>query len=119
MRPTLKSFGLTLLLVCSTPLCLQKGYANAVPAPANSGKSTILAQATPPQDRKAEGDRLNNEGEQLRQRGQFRAALEKYQQALAIVKAIGEQEVEGVILNNIGLTYHGLEKYSEALELYQ
>jgi CHAT domain-containing protein/tetratricopeptide (TPR) repeat protein len=79
--------------------------------------SSAFAQTT--QDRKAESIRLNNEGEQLRQRGQFRAALEKYQQALAIVKAISEREVEGVILNNIGLVYDSLGQNSKALKLYQ
>lgn len=59
-----------------------------------------VAQTT--QDRKAEAVRLNNEGQKLRQKSQYREALEKYQQALVIVRAIGERQGEGATLNNLG-----------------
>jgi tetratricopeptide (TPR) repeat protein len=45
--------------------------------------------------------------------------LEKYQQALVIVREIGERLGEGVVLNNIGEVYNNLGQYPKALEFYQ
>jgi len=111
MRPTLNSIGFVMLLVCSTTIALC--------IPAMNERSTVLAQATPPQDRKAESIRLNNEGQELQQKGQYREALEKLQKALLIVRAIRERQGEGAILNNIGLVYNSLGQYPKALEFYQ
>jgi len=73
--------------------------------------SLLPAVAQTTQDRRAEAIKLNNEGQQLRQRGEFRAALIKYEQALIIVREIGERQGEGVILNNIGFIYDSLGQY--------
>jgi CHAT domain-containing protein/Flp pilus assembly protein TadD len=78
-----------------------------------------FAQSQNVQDRKAEGDRLNQEGIQLYNKGQLKAALEKFQQALAIRKEVGDRSGEGTTLNNIGLVYDSLGQYLKALEYYQ
>lgn len=46
--------------------------------------STALAQTAVREDRQAEADRLFQQGIQQHQRGQFREALQFWQQALAI-----------------------------------
>jgi tetratricopeptide (TPR) repeat protein len=45
--------------------------------------------------------------------------LEKFQQALVIVREIGDKANEGVTLNNIGAVYENLGEYPKALEFYQ
>lgn len=79
--------------------------------------SPAVAQTTP--DRRAEAIRLNNEGKRLRRQGQYREALPKFQQALVIVRKIGERQGEGTTLNNIGFIYDRLGQYPQALEFYQ
>jgi tetratricopeptide (TPR) repeat protein len=67
-----------------------------------------FAQTQNVQDRKAQGDKLNQEGLQLLNKGQLKAALEKFQQALAIRKEVGDRAGEGRTLNNIGGVYASL-----------
>ncbi len=87
--------------------------------PVNGKFEHLVVQAQTTQDRKAEAERLNNEGLQLLNKSQFREGLEKFQQALVIVREIGERKGEGTILNNIGLVYYNLGQYPKALEFYQ
>ena len=65
----------------------------------------LTAQTQTTQQRRDEAIRLNNVGVQQLRKGQFREALETFQQALAIVKEIGEKEGKGAILDNIGKVY--------------
>jgi hypothetical protein len=69
---------------------------------------SLVVQAQTTQGRRAEALRLNKEGLQLFNRSQFREALAKFQQALVIVKELGERKGEGSILNNIGNVYLSL-----------
>ncbi|MBD2128996.1 tetratricopeptide repeat protein [Microcoleus sp. ZQ-A2] len=111
MHYRLKSLSLataTLLLSLFTPLL-----------PLTLKFEPLAAQAQTTQDRKAEAQRLNQEGLQLVNKGQFREALEQFQKALVIVKEIGERLSEGQILDNIGDVYRNLEQYPKALEFYQ
>ncbi|GAB4194382.1 MAG: hypothetical protein Fur006_40060 [Coleofasciculaceae cyanobacterium] len=98
----------TLLLAVTYPLL-----------PLTSHLAPLPAQAQTAQDRKAQALRLNKEGLQQLNRGQFREALEKFQEALVIVREIGDRENEGTLLNNIGTAYHSLNQYPQALESYQ
>ena len=161
MRLRLKSVGLA-MLVCSTAICWQKGYANAFgfstlngrsPAQAQSSpsgkvrtsavdlratsdrfltsfkllnstsatsksinsKSLIAAeQATDP--RKAEADRLLQQGIQQYQISQFEAALQSWQQALRIYQELKDRKGEGNALNNLGNAYYSLGNYGKAIE---
>ncbi|MDY6804272.1 MAG: tetratricopeptide repeat protein [Cyanobacteriota bacterium] len=81
--------------------------------------SVVQAQEETREDRKKEVVRLNNEGLQLLNTGRVREALENFQQALVIVREIGDLQGEGVILNNIGLAYDNLSNYDRALEFYE
>ncbi|MEP0858063.1 tetratricopeptide repeat protein [Trichocoleus sp. DQ-U1] len=87
--------------------------------PLTSNFEPLVVQAQTTQDRNAKAKRLNEEGLQQLDRGQFREGLEKFQQALAINREIGDRKGEGVSLNNIGLAYNNLDRYPKALEFYQ
>ena len=112
-RKPSRSTAHSCLLLCF--LCLPFPIFNGSLLIFNS--TPALAQTT--QDRKEEAFRLNNEGQQLAQQGQFRVALEKFQQALAITQEIGNRPGEGVILNNIGEIYAILGLYPQAIEFCQ
>jgi CHAT domain-containing protein/tetratricopeptide (TPR) repeat protein len=51
--------------------------------------------------------------------GRYGEALEHYDQALAILRAVGDRAGEGVTLNNIGGVYEAQGRYGEALEHYE
>ncbi|MBE9126785.1 MULTISPECIES: CHAT domain-containing protein [unclassified Coleofasciculus] len=108
MRDTLKHLTLvtaTSLLLLNLPLPLTKASAQA-PAPTYEEKIT-------------EGAYLNQEGWQLLEYSQFPAALEKFQQALAIFKQYDAKEHEGQSFDNIGTVYLRMGDYSKALEFFE
>jgi tetratricopeptide (TPR) repeat protein len=77
----------------------------------------VLAQT---QDaRRAEADRLLQQGLEQYQTSQFQAALQSWQQALEIYREIGDRAGEGTILSNIGNVYADQGQYPQALESYQ
>ncbi|HBE60525.1 MAG TPA: Fis family transcriptional regulator [Cyanobacteria bacterium UBA11149] len=80
-------------------------------------KSEVLAQN--PDGRKAEADRLNEEGIEQYNTSQFGEALKSWQAALTIYQEIKDRGGEGAALANIGLAYHSLGNYSKAIEYYQ
>ena len=84
-------------------------------------RMSLLAQAQEEksQEQRDEALRLNEEGLQLLQTGQFREALEKFEQALVLVREIRERQGEGVILNSIARVYKNLGKYKEVLSYLQ
>ncbi|MEO1347697.1 MAG: tetratricopeptide repeat protein, partial [Cyanobacteria bacterium J06635_15] len=87
----------------------------AVMAPSQS-KSQTLAQAD---ERQAEADRLFQQGIQQHQTSQFQAALESWQQALAIYRAIGSRQGEAISLGGLGLAYDSLSDYPRAIDFHQ
>ncbi|KAM3100108.1 tetratricopeptide repeat protein [Phormidesmis sp. 146-12] len=109
MRPLLKSAGLAIaaLLLCWSP-------GTIVP----SALFPASAQTSTTQDRKAEADRLYQEGFRQYQTSQFQAALATWQKELVIRREIGDRSGEGTTLNNIGSVYQELGQYLKALELY-
>lgn len=50
---------------------------------------------------------------------QYMKALDFYQQALAIIRRVGDRESEGATLNNIGGVNISLERYTDAMKAYQ
>ncbi|ACC84966.1 CHAT domain-containing protein [Nostoc punctiforme] len=82
-------------------------------------QTTLTAQAQTTQERKDEALRLNRLGVQQFNKGQFQEALKTFEQALAIVKQIGNTADEGTTLNNIGEIYRNLGEYAKALDFYQ
>jgi CHAT domain-containing protein/lipopolysaccharide biosynthesis regulator YciM len=73
-------------------------------------------QAQTIQDRKAEADRLFNQGNQQFQISQLEAAFQSWQQALTIYREIKDQQGEGNSLGNLGIAYYSLGKYDKAIE---
>ena len=76
------------------------------------------AQAQITQDRKAEADRLFQQGNQQFQISQFEAAFQSWQQALTIYREIKDRLGEGAALGNIGNAYYSLSKYEKAIAFY-
>ena len=76
-----------------------------------------LAETT--QDRKAEADRLFNQGNQQFQISQFGAAIESGQQALQIYREIHDRQNEGKALGNLGIAYSNLGNNAKAIEYTQ
>ncbi len=74
----------------------------AIGLPLTSISSALAEQNQSQQSAAAE--KLNQEGLNLAGKGDFSAALAKYQQALAAYKAIGDRLNEGTVLGNICLT---------------
>jgi tetratricopeptide (TPR) repeat protein len=66
--------------------------------------------------RKAEADRLLQQGIQQYESRQFQAAIQSWEQALAICRAIGDRKGEGIILGVLGTTYGSLGNYAKAID---
>jgi CHAT domain-containing protein/Tfp pilus assembly protein PilF len=79
----------------------------------------VFAQAQTNQERKNLALRLNKFGLEQFNTGQFREALETFEQALVILRRIGDQEGEGTVLSNIGGVYNNLGQYPDALKYYE
>ncbi|MEG4859253.1 CHAT domain-containing protein [Microcoleus sp. K1-B6] len=76
-----------------------------------------IAQTT--DARKAEGDRLMQQGQQQYQTSQFPAALNSWQQALQIYRALKNRRGEGGALGILGLAYLSLGNDAKAIEYSQ
>lgn len=85
--------------------------------PAPFSAPPALAQTSA--DRKAEADRLIEQGIQQAQTSQFQAAIESWQQSLVIYKEIGDRQGEAASLGYLGNAYNSLGQYQKAIELYQ
>ncbi|MBD2208718.1 tetratricopeptide repeat protein [Nostoc linckia FACHB-104] len=81
------------------------------------GELRVLAQTST--DRKAEADRLFQQGIEQYQTSQFEAALKSWQQALIIYRQIKDRKGEGNALNNLGLAYYALGDYTKAIDYHQ
>ncbi|NMF59061.1 CHAT domain-containing protein [Pseudanabaena yagii] len=74
------------------------------------------AQAQTTQARKAEADRLLQQGIQQCKTGQCEAAMQSFQNALNIYREIKDRRGEGKALGNLGIAYDALGKYDKAIE---
>src|SRR5919202_1675719 len=74
----------------------------------------VLAQT--PDSRKAEADRLFQQGLEQYQTSQFEAALQSWQQALTIYRQIKDRQREGWVLGGLGLAYNSLGDYAQAID---
>ena len=77
----------------------------------------VLAQTT--EARKAEADRLLQQGMQQFQKGQFKAALQSWEQLLQIYREIKNRAGEGRTLGSMGNAYRFLGDYNKAIDFYQ
>jgi CHAT domain-containing protein len=67
----------------------------------------------------AEGDRLFQQGLQQYQTSQFQTALNSWQQALQIYRALKNRLGEGAALGNLGSAYGSLGNYAKAIDYAQ
>jgi CHAT domain-containing protein/tetratricopeptide (TPR) repeat protein len=79
--------------------------------------SQVLAQT--PTDRKAEANRLFQQGIEQFDTSQFEAALQSWQKALIIYREIKDRYGEGASVGSLGLAYHALGDYTKAIEYQQ
>ncbi|MEP0858847.1 CHAT domain-containing tetratricopeptide repeat protein [Trichocoleus sp. DQ-U1] len=101
--------AIALLTTAATP------FAPNFPAPF----LTTQALAQTPDARKAEADRLLQQGIEQAQSGQVEAALQSWQQALSLYREIQDPFGEANTLNNLGIAYYSLGDYAKAIEYYQ
>jgi len=80
---------------------------------------TFSAQAQTAQNRKDEAQRLYQRGMAQFNKGQFREALEAFQQVLDVYRSLGEHQAEAATLSHIGSANLNLGQYQQALESYQ
>ena len=78
-----------------------------------------VSTANPAEIQSLEADHLLSQGNQHYRASQFRAALESWQQALAIYQTLGDRGGEAITLDNLGLAYHSLGQYQQAVEFHQ
>ena len=75
----------------------------------------MTVQAQTNQDRKAEADRLFNQGNYQYQISQFKAASQSWQQALTIYREIKDRQGERASLKNLGNVYYSLGEYDKSI----
>jgi CHAT domain-containing protein/Flp pilus assembly protein TadD len=76
--------------------------------------SQVLAQT--PDTRKAEADRLIQQGNQQLDTSQFEAAKQSFQQALTLYREIKDRQGEGWALGSLGGAYLNLGDYAQAID---
>jgi CHAT domain-containing protein/Flp pilus assembly protein TadD len=81
------------------------------------GSARVLAQTV--DVKKQEADRLLDQGNEQHDKNQLGAALQSYQQALAIYREIKDRQKEVGTITLIGTLYHELGDYSKSLAYYQ
>ncbi|MCW5317485.1 tetratricopeptide repeat protein [Nostoc sp. KVJ3] len=70
-------------------------------------------------DRNSQGLSLMNLGIAYLSQGQYRQAIELFQQSLEISRGIGDRNSEGKSLANLGNAYNSLGQYQRAIEFLQ
>ncbi len=81
--------------------------------------NSLPAMTQTPPDHKAEADRLFKKGIQQYQINQVEPALQSWQHALDIYRAIKDRRGEGWALGNLGIAYRNLGNYAKAIEYAQ
>ncbi len=98
---------LLILLATVSTCCLPK------PCP----RLGALAQAQ--DSRRISADQLFQQGNELYHKGQLKAAIKSWQQALTIYQQLQDRKSEGMVWRNLGATYIVLANYPKAIESLQ
>lgn len=80
---------------------------------------SALALARQLQNKRREGEALNNLGNANWSMGDVRKAIEIYEQLLANEREIGDRDGEGAALGNLGLAYADLGDLHKAIEFHE
>ncbi|MTJ55894.1 tetratricopeptide repeat protein [Anabaena sp. UHCC 0253] len=114
-RPIFSRCGLTMLL---TAVLL----VDSVGAMPRGTKLQIAQQqGTQQEDIRAKAERLFQEGKQLYKQGTKESllqAINKWEQALPLFRAVGDKHGEAIIFNYVGLFYDELEEKQKALKFF-
>jgi CHAT domain-containing protein len=111
MHSPKSSLRLSLLLALVLPIA-----SLLIARPGVTIQPVEIAQTQTMKDRKAEADRLFEQGSQQFQTSQFEAALQSWQQALVIYQTIKDRKAEGWTLGNLGNAYYYLGNYAKDIE---
>ncbi|MBW4492842.1 MAG: CHAT domain-containing protein [Oscillatoria princeps RMCB-10] len=71
------------------------------------------------QTKKAEADRLLQQGADQYYTSKFREAWQSLQQALTLYREIGDRDGEAASLENLGIAYHSLGRYTLAIDYHR
>jgi CHAT domain-containing protein/tetratricopeptide (TPR) repeat protein len=112
MRPSCSSLRVFLMVALALPISAVGAIATQTPATQNA-----VAQKV--DGRKAEGDRLLQQGLEQAQTSQYKAAVRSFEQALVIYRIIPNRDGEANALGNLGSTYASLSQYDKAIIYYQ
>jgi CHAT domain-containing protein/tetratricopeptide (TPR) repeat protein len=85
------------------------------PLPLLAEPPQVLAQANSQSD----VNRLYQQGLEQFRRSQFREAISSWEQVLEIVRAAGNRQGEGTVLNALGAAYENLSQYERAIGFYE
>ncbi|MEA5477250.1 tetratricopeptide repeat protein [Pseudanabaena galeata UHCC 0370] len=88
-----------------------------LPMPVLIISESVQAQTT--QDRKAEANRLIQQGVQLYHTSRYRESIKALESALEIYREIKDRYAEATSLNNLGLVYNNLGQHQKAIDFYQ
>ncbi|MDB9437981.1 tetratricopeptide repeat protein, partial [Dolichospermum lemmermannii CS-548] len=84
-------------------------------------KDDLLKIAQSPAATKENAERVFDEGMKLYQQGSaesLRQAIKKWEEAILLLRAVGNRRGEATTLNNIGLVYDALGEKQKALDFY-
>jgi tetratricopeptide (TPR) repeat protein len=111
MHPHRSSLWLSLVLALALPI-------DSVMTIAQAGQAAeVNSIGQTKEERKADG--LLDQGFQQFKTNQFDAALQSWQQALSLYRAIKNRQGEGSALGNLGLAYYALGNYAKAIDYLQ
>jgi len=112
----LKRFGI-IALVSLLFTVLSHVSSPLLPIFSTFSASPVVAQ-TSESSRKAEADRLHQQGIEQYQTSEFQAAIQSWQQALAIYQEIGDRQGEANSLGNLGNAYDSLGESQKAIDFH-
>ncbi len=105
------------LLLAAVTTIVTTGLQSAVVLSGILPTQQVLAQTT--EARKAEADRLFNQGMQQIEANQLESALQSFRKAQTIYRDIKNPKSEGWALASLGLIYFELQDYPKAIDYYQ
>ena len=98
--------------------CLSLAVLIVTLASALSPLSVLAARPNQGEDLRKKADALFREGIALVEQGDWRGALQPFEEALPIFQEIGERHGEGLVLSHLGTIHQVLKNHQQALHYY-